>query len=217
LIAMRTPTATLLALLLAAPGLAAALPPAPVVEAFDRAVPVHGGRVEIADYRPELAAHCTVTRAELPSPLAGSGRIPVRLSGALPEGGPCDGWGWAVVRVLAPVLVTSRAVPAGSPLSGAVTSSERELLAGRSPISRLPADAVASRPMAAGQVVDERDLRVGPAVGDAVTVTIRFGGLRVEQSGRAVPCSRGRACAQMPSGKRVEGTWQDGRILVESP
>jgi hypothetical protein len=76
---------------------------------------------------------------------------------------------------------------------------------------------VAGRPLAAGQVVDERDLRVGPALGDAVTVTIHSGGIRVEQSGRAVPCSRGRACAQMPSGKRVEGSWQGGRIVVESP
>jgi hypothetical protein len=75
---------------------------------------------------------------------------------------------------------------------------------------------VAERPIAAGQVLEERDLRLGPTPGDDVTVIIRLGTLRVEQVGRAVPCRRGRACAQMPSGKRVEGSWQGGRILVES-
>lgn len=214
---MRTLPATVVLLLLSAPARAAALPPAPVVEAFDRAVPIPGARVEIADFRPELVARCTVIRAELPAPLAGSGRIAVRLTGTLPEGGPCDGWGWAVVRVLAPVLVAHRAVPVGSPLLDAVAPGERELLPGRTPLSRLPAGAVAGRPLAAGQVLDDRDLRSGPGLGDAVTVLIRLGGLRVEQVGRAVPCSRGHACAQMPSGKRVEGTWRDGRLLVEAP
>ncbi len=214
---MRALPATLALLVLSVPAPAVALPPGPVVEAFDRAVPVPGARVEIADFRPELVARCTVTRAELPAPLVGSGRIAVRLTGTLQDGGPCDGWGWAVVRVLAPVLVAQRAVSVGSPLVDAVTPREREILPGRTPLSRLPADAVAGRPLAAGQVLDERDLRSGPGLGDAVTVLIRLGGLRVEQVGRAVPCSRGHACAQMPSGKRVEGAWSGGRILVEAP
>lgn len=214
---MRSLPATVALLMLSTSARAAALPPAPVVEAFEKAVPLPGARVEIADFHPELAARCAVIRAELPAPLAGSGRIAVRLSGTLPEGGPCDGWGWAVVRVLAPVLVAQRPVPVGSLLLDAVAPRERELLPGRTPLSRLPADAVAGRPLAAGQVLDERDLRSGPGVGDAVTVLIRLGGLRVEQVGRAIPCSRGRACAQMPSGKRVEGAWRDGRLLVEAP
>jgi hypothetical protein len=46
---------------------------------------------------------------------------------------------------------------------------------------------------------------------------MRAGALSVEQSGRAVPCPRGRACAVLPSGRRVEGRLEDGRILVELP
>ena len=213
---MRAHPAAALLLLLAAPAPAAALAPAPVVEAVERAIPVPGTRAEVSDFRPELAAGCTVIRAELPGPLSASGRVPVRLSGTLQAGGPCDGWGWVAVRLVGTVLVASKAVAAGAPLRDAVAPQERELRSGRAPISRLPDDAVAGRAIAAGQVLEERDLRVGPVLGDEVTVVLRLGAVKVEQIGRAVPCSRGRACAQMPSGKRVEGSWQGGRIHVES-
>jgi hypothetical protein len=120
------------------------------------------------------------------------------------------------VRLVGTVLVASKAVAAGAPLRDAVAPQERELRSGRAPLSRLPDDAVAGRAIAAGQVLEERDLRVGPVLGDEVTVVLRLGAVKVEQVGRAVPCSHGRACAQMPSGKRVEGSWQGGRIHVES-
>jgi hypothetical protein len=32
-----------------------------------------------------------------------------------------------------------------------------------------------------------------------------------------VACARGRACAVLPSGRRIEGAWHGGRIVVESP
>ncbi len=60
-------------------------------------------------------------------------------------------------------------------------------------------------------------MRLGPAPGEAVTIVIQLGSLRVEQPGRAVPCARGRACALTPTGKRVEGTWRDDRLYVDSP
>ena len=145
-----------------------------------------------------------------------SGRIPIRLSGSLPDGERCGGWGWVMARLFAPALVASRALPAGAPFKGAVTQQERELRTEQLPLVQLPADAVSARAIAAGQVLEERDLRVGPVLGQDVTVLLRLGAIRVEQVGRAVPCARGRACAQMPSGKRVEGTWQGGRIHVES-
>lgn len=213
---MRAPRAVALGCLLAVPGIAAAGVPAPVVEALARGVHLPEARVEASDFRPELPQGCTVIAAELPGPLTTSGRIPVRLSGSLPDGERCSGWGWVVARLVAPALVASRAIPAGTPLEGAVTRQERELRAGQSPVFPLPAGAVAGRAISAGQVLEERDLRVGPVLGQDVTVLLRLGAIRVEQVGRAVPCARGRACAQMPSGKRVEGTWQGGRIHVES-
>jgi hypothetical protein len=214
---MRAPATILLLAALAAPAAVAGAVPSAVAEALGRAAPLPGARVEVEDFRPEVPAGCAVTRAELPAPLAGSGRVAVRISGTLPGGEACEGWGWAAVRVLSTALIAHRTVPAGSPLQDAVTPREQELRGGRPPLARLPAGAVAGRPIAAGQVVEERDLRLGPAAGDEVIVIVRLGSLRVEQAGRAVPCSRGHACAQMPSGKRVEGTWLDGRIVVESP
>jgi hypothetical protein len=193
------------------------LAPPAVVQALGRAAPFPGARVEVADYRPEVPTSCAVARAELPAPLAGSGRVALRLSGSLPGGKPCDGWAWAQVRVTAPVLVASRPVPAGAPLAGAVSAEEREVRGGRAPLGSLPPGATAGRALSTGQALDERDLRSGPTTGDTVTVVIRLASIEVEQPGRAIPCARGRACAQMPSGKRVEGAWRGGRIVVESP
>ena len=65
--------------------------------------------------------------------------------------------------------------------------------------------------------MDEASIRIGPAPGALVAVRIRSGALTVEQSGRAVPCARGLACALLPSGRRVEGRLTDGRLLVELP
>jgi hypothetical protein len=35
--------------------------------------------------------------------------------------------------------------------------------------------------------------------------------------GRLVPCSRGVACAVVPTGKHVEGRLEDGTLIVETP
>ena len=212
------PALATLALVLGS-ALAPAGPPVPaaVADALRRAVPVAGGRLEIAEYRPTLPQGCLVARAEVPAPVAGSGRVAVRLEGSLPSGALCDGWAFARVRLLAPVLVASRSLRTGDPIAGAVAPEERELLPGRLSPSMLPADAVAARNVSLGQALDERDLRLGPTPGEAVTVVIQFGSLRVEQPGRSVPCARGRACALTPAGKRVEGTWRDGRLYVDSP
>jgi len=211
------PALATLALLVAALPAGAERAPQAVADALRRAVPVEGGRVEISDYRPTLPRGCEVARAEVSGPLATSGRVALRLGGRMPGGTGCDGWAWARVRLLAPVLVASRALRAGEPLSGAVSPEERELSPGRVAASRLSPDAVAARPLAAGQALDEADLRVGPAPGESVVLVVHMGSLRVEQAGRAVPCSRGHACALTANGKRVEGSWQDGRILVSSP
>jgi flagella basal body P-ring formation protein FlgA len=188
-----------------------------VLAGLGRAVAVAGARVEVSEWQPSLPAACALARAEPPGPISGSGRVAVRLSGARPGGAPCEGWGWARVRLYAPALVSARSVRAGEPLAGSVATEEREVSAGRPPLSALPDGAMADRPLAAGQVIEPRDLRTGPRPGAPVSVVIRLGSLEVEQPGHAVPCARGRACAVVPSGKRVEGTWRDGRLVVESP
>jgi hypothetical protein len=205
-----------LALAVAAPPSPAGVP-SPVALGLARAVRAPGARLEVADYQASLPPGCAVARADPSSPVAASGRVALRLFGALPGGAPCDGWAWARVRLFAPALVTTRPVRAGEPLAEAVASGEREIVPGRAPLARLPAGAVAERPLASGLVVEERDLRTGPRPGEPVAVVVRLGGLLVEQPGHAVACSRGRACALMPSGRRVEGTFEDGRIVVESP
>ena len=178
---------------------------------------VPGARLEVVDYQPSLPAGCGVARADAPGPVAASGRVALRLSGTLPGGAPCDGWAWARVRVFGPALVVTRALRAGEPLAEAVAPGEREIAPGRAPLARLPAGAVAERPLASGMFVEERDLRLGPRPGEPVAVVVRLGGLLVEQPGHAVACSRGRACALMPSGRRVEGSFENGRIVVGSP
>jgi hypothetical protein len=191
--------------------------PAAVHEGLSRASALPGARVEVLEWQPAIPPSCAVARAAASTPLAGSGRVALRLSGSRAGGVPCEGWGWARVRMFAPAIVSARAVRAGEPLAGSVATEEREVAAGHAPLSALPAGAVADRALAAGQALEPRDLRTGPRPGDAVAIVIRFGSLEVEQPGHAVPCARGRACAVVPSGRRVEGNWRDGRLVVESP
>jgi len=89
--------------------------------------------------------------------------------------------------------------------------------AGHEPLSALPAGALASRTIAAGAQLESSLLQVGPRPGEVVTVRLQAGALAVEQAGRALPCPRGRACALLPTGRRVEGRLEGGRILVELP
>jgi SAF domain-containing protein len=161
-------------------------------------------------------ARCEVGRAEVPRPVAASGSVAIHLSGSDATGRPCEAWVWAEVRLRAPTLVTSRPVPAGEPLQGAVATVEREVRPGRTPLAALPEGARADRALPAGTALDDGALRVGPRPGEPVTVLLRSGALAVEQRGTAVSCRRGRACALLPSGRRVEGTWHGGRIELEA-
>lgn len=205
--------ALLVAALAASPG----EPPPPVAEALRRAVPLPSARVEVTEYLPTLPPGCAVSRAEVKEAVTGSGRVPVHLAGSLRSGGGCDGWAWARVRVVAPVLVAARAVREGEPLAGAVAAEERELIPGRLSPAKLFPEAVATRPLSAGQAIEEKDLRYGPAPGEPVSIVIQLGALRVEEPGRAIPCARDRGCALTPTGKRVEGSWQGDHLLVSSP
>jgi len=202
----------LLSLLLLA--LAAAPTPQLAVEA---AVAAPGVEVELGEVRPSAGAGCQPASWEALRPVEASGQVPLRFDGRTAAGAACQGFAWARVKLLATAAVTTRALREGEPLAGAVALTRQEVLPGRHALAELPEGAVADRPLAAGAVLDESRLRVGPRPGEPVTVLLRLGALSVEQPGRAVPCLRGRACAVLPSGRRVQGRLADGRILVEVP
>ncbi|HYS80362.1 MAG TPA: hypothetical protein VEM76_06605 [Anaeromyxobacteraceae bacterium] len=183
--------------------------------AVQAALALPGARAELlrVDGAP---ARCEARRAEVPHPVAASGRVALRLSGSDASGRACEAWVWAEVRLRAPVLVTTRSVASGEPLQGAVATAEREVRPGRTPLAALPEGARADHALPAGTALDDGALRVGPRPGEPVTVLLRAGALAVEQRGTAISCRRGRACALLPSGRRVEGTWHGGRIELEA-
>ncbi len=193
---------------------------AAVRESVAAALAVPGARAEVLGVDGALPAGCALARVEVPRPVTASGRVAVRLAGSPVQGGTavsCDRWAWARVRIFAPALLTTREVGEGAPLEGAVRAEEREVRAGRPPLDELPKGATAARHLDAKTVLDDGLVRVGPQPGDEVTVVLLAGALSVERQGRALPCPRGRACALLPSGKRIEGDWHAGRIEVELP
>jgi hypothetical protein len=181
------------------------------------ALALPGARAELASFRGGLAPQCRIEQAEVPRPVLASGRVAVHLLGSDAAGAPCDGWAWAEVRVHAPAVVATRALAGGEPLAGAAEPAWREVLPGRTPLAALPPGARAAGALRPGAVLTERDLLLGPRPGDPVTVQLAAGDLRVEARGAALPCRRGRACAALPSGRRVEGRWHEGRIVLETP
>jgi flagella basal body P-ring formation protein FlgA len=211
-----------LAALAAAP--ASAPVPAGLQAAAARALRVAGARVEVRAYQPSAGARCVPDAFQLLAPVEASGRFPVRTSGADARGAVCEGWGFAEVRVLAPALVLARTLRAGEPLEGALHREEAELPPRRVLATRIPEGAVAARRLPAGVPLAGDDVHVGPRPGEAVTVAVRAGALQIERAARAVACPRTpvptprpAACAVLPSGKRVEGVLEGGRIVVEAP
>ncbi len=187
------------------------------LEAVAGALAAPGARVELSGVRTTSGAGCAAEAWETLQAVEASGSAPLRFSGRSADGTTCQGYAWGRVRVLAPAAVTTRAVQAGEPLDGAVTTAEREVLPGRRALAAVPPGAAAASRLAAGAVLDETAVRAGPAPGAPLAVVLRAGTLSVEQAGRAVACPRGRACALLPSGRRVEGRLVDGRLLVEVP
>ncbi len=174
------------------------------------------GRVQITNYRPSVAPSCALNRAETKETLQGSQRAFVKLYGALPSGAPCQGWAWMRVQVFRAVYVTAHPVKDGDALEGALTKDERELIPGHTPIDFIPSGSTAAHFLKAGQMVETDMLRTGGfEPGQAITVLVRAGGLTVEQQGRVASCERGHVCATLPSGKRVEGVFEEGHLLVE--
>jgi flagella basal body P-ring formation protein FlgA len=187
------------------------LPP-PVDQALASALAVPGGRLDVRSYRPASTVTCAVTEANLERPIEGSGRFPVKVSGA-----GCSGWAWVEVTVFANVLVTTRAVRAGESLEGATAPQDREVRPGRRPAGDI-SGAKAARSLTRGQLIERDHLELaGLPAGTPVKIVVRAGSLNVVQRGRIVSCGKGRTCAVVPSGKHVEGQMVEGQLIVEAP
>jgi flagella basal body P-ring formation protein FlgA len=191
--------------------------------AIEAALTVPAARVEIlgldhqsADCQPAGVRAGSPMKFEVPNPVDGSGRVAVKLSGVRASGAECPLWLWAQVRIMAEVPVARRSLRAGEPLADAVTFEEREIHPGHSPAT-ISAGCVADRFVGAGQVVESAAVRApGLRTGEPVKVVLVSGALQAEQDGRAIPCGRGQ-CAVLPSGKHVQGTVVDGRLVVRLP
>lgn len=181
------------------------------------ALAVPGARAEILEYLPRLEASCAAKSAAADRRLVGSGAVAIRLSGEDARGRPCQGWAWARVRVVASAMVAARALQRGEMLEGgAVRLEERELRATREPVSSIPKGAKAAQFLAAGQMLEPHHLLdpSAPAPGEPIAVVLQRGPVEVALEGTAVPCPRGKACAQLPSGRRVEGRFIEKRLVV---
>jgi len=200
---------------LALAALLAAVPPAVRDAVAVAAAP--GLRADAIAYAPATARSCPAERASALRPVAASGSVPLRVEGTDARGAPCAGWAWATVRVFARGLVATRPIRADEPLAGAVAPKEIEIGPGRAPVTDVPTGATAARAVAAGSPLEASSVRSGPRPGEPVVVVVRAGVVAVAQPGRAVPCAREHACAVLPSGRRVEGRLEDGRIVVEAP
>ncbi len=198
---------------------AAAAGPAALAErTVSAALAVPGARAELLELRITTGRACPADRAEALRPVTSSGEVALRLAGTGADGRACQGYAWARIRVVASGLVVSRAVAQGELLQDAVAQGEVELRLGRPPpLTGLQAGSRAARALAAGAPLLPTDVRDGPLPGEPITVLVRTGGLELSRTGRALPCSRGHACALLPGGRRVEGRLEDGKLLLEAP
>jgi len=211
-----------LALVLAVPAAdPGACPPdaALACAAVRAALVVPGARAQVEAVHLASGRGCAPSAAEALRPVSASGEAPLRFTGKGDRGQGCQAFAWARVRVLAPGLVLTRAVRAGEPLEAAVRPAEVELKAGRSgPLPSVPEGARAARALSPGSPLLSADVLSGPLPGEPVTVLVRAGGgLELSQTGRAIPCGRDRACALLPSGRRVEGRLEGGLLVLEVP
>ena len=213
----------LLALALAAQPVPAAPCPAGLERAcaaVTAALSLPGARAEVQSVRVSSGQACPSRTVESLRPVAGSGDAPLRMSGSLADGSRCEAYGWARVRVLAPALMLARSVVTGDALAGALAPApaEVEVRAGQAPpLATLPEGGRAARALVAGAALLAADVHAGPLPGEPVTVVVRAGAVELATAGRAIGCPHGKTCAVLPSGRRVEGRLEDGRLVLETP
>ncbi|MBS2022421.1 MAG: hypothetical protein JST92_08425 [Deltaproteobacteria bacterium] len=197
------------------PAFAAEVPPA-VIKAVSAAGAIPGSQVEAIRFIGPRG--CVVETADLDQLIVSSGTVPVRIEGSGIGGARCEGMSLAEVRVTAPVWVAQRPIATGERLEGSVIRAQHEIRSGRAPIADIPFGAVATRPMQPGAIVEQGAVQ-DPAwmPGAPVHVVLRSGTLSLVQLARVVPCPPGRACAQLPSGRRVEGRRAGNELILEVP
>jgi hypothetical protein len=212
----RLPALALAALLPAASRAADPAAPPFVTDVIRHAVPQPEARVIVLRYAPNAPAGCAVSSAIALTVPSGSGDATLKLMGHDASGAPCEGWARVHASISVPAFLTTTAVAAGSPLAGATSIVDRPWRPAVHLITELPPGAVAAEALPAGTPVEVHHLRhEGPAPGEAVTVELVMGDITIEQSATLAPCSPGRDCALLPSGKRVEGQLQGDRLRVE--
>jgi flagella basal body P-ring formation protein FlgA len=206
-----------LALVLSAPAaLAAEVAPKEVVRAVARGAGLQRARATLIHYR--APGRCNAERAEVERPITSSGTVSLHIEGTSADGSACRGFARADVRLFAQVWVTTKALQAGEPLAGATELEEREVQPGHPPLGDIAPGLAAIRTLGAGTVL-EQTLVFDPSwqPGANVRVVVRAGGLLLAQQGRVLACAQGRACAQLPSGRRVEGRREGSDLVLETP
>ena len=187
-------------------------------EAVNAALAVPGTHAQVLEVQVVTGRACPTSRAETLHKVSSSGEVPLRLEGVGPDGLACQVYAWAKVRVLSKGLSLNRAVAPGEALVDVVTLADVELRQGRpAPLTLLPSGGRAAHALAAGAPLYPDDVRDGPLPGEPITVVVRSGNLELTQTGRAMPCDRGHACALLPGGRRVEGRPEGGQLILEAP
>ena len=206
------PLALLLATAAASHPTGAANLPPEVSEVLSHALAVPAAHIVPLSWAAHMPEGCVLRQAALSGAVTGSGRVPVKLYG---QG--CTGWGWVHFEVWAPTAYTTRPVRAGEQLQSALAVEDREIKSGH--VGTVPPPgALAARDLPRGSVLQASDIAgATTASGEAVKVIVMSGSLAIELQGRAVSCGVGRTCALLPSGRHVEGHWEDGRLLVDVP
>jgi hypothetical protein len=188
-----------------------------VAAALEQTVSLKGARANVTEYRATLPEGCTASKATALNPLDSGGRAILRLAGKSAGGTPCEGFASIRARMSASVLVTGSFVRRDQPLVGTTIIEERDITGMADLLDVLPEGALSTRQLSPGTMLTDRMVRApGPSAGTPVSVVVRSGAITLTQGGRIVPCGSSRSCASLPSGKRVEGVWVDGQLLVEA-
>jgi len=189
--------------------IAATIIPPPVAEAVRTAVAVPVATVELSAYR-AAPASCVAREARVDRPYFFSGEVMARFTGQ-DSRGACSGAALMHATVRARVWVAAKPLRAGELIEA--VQAEREVRA--EPIE-VPEGARAAKSIAAGSIIEAGSLQdaAGPT-GGKIPIELRDGSLRIATASRVVPCSRGKSCAVLETGKHVEGLVQNGVLVVE--